>query len=134
MQKTRKRQRRRGVGAAALAVALGLASLATAMPGNAAPAVTAPGTNAPGTTLPNNKPDAPDNPACSSSSVQLTAGTGSAPQNLCVPAQATEADKTLLVWNKPGSYDDVVDYRVYINGRPVGTAEENARIHSPAQE
>jgi exo-poly-alpha-galacturonosidase len=47
---------------------------------------------------------------------------------------ATDDSKTLLVWNKPDLYDDVVDYRVYMNGVAIGTAEENARMHSPAQE
>ena len=75
-----------------------------------------------------------DTPACSESSVHLESGTATAPQNLCVPALATDENKTLLVWNKPDVHPDVVDYRVYMNGHAVGTAEENARVHSPAQE
>ncbi|MFK0009328.1 glycosyl hydrolase family 28 protein [Paenarthrobacter sp. NPDC090520] len=122
MQTFRKKQLSPGVGAVALAAALGLATLA------------APATASPGTAAPGNRPGAADSPACSSSSVQLTQGAGTSPQNLCVPAQATEEDKTLLVWNKPGSYVDVVDYRIYMNGQPLGTAEQNARSHSPAQE
>lgn len=120
MQKAHKRERLRKASAAALATALGLATLgALGSPAAAAPA---------------DRPGAADNPACSSASVQLGTTTGTAPQNLCVPAQATEHNKTVLVWNKPGIYDDVVDYRVYMNGQALGTAEENAKIHSPAQE
>lgn len=112
------RTKRARLGTAVLAV--GLASLtAFGTPAAAAPA---------------KKPGGTDSPVCSSSSVMLTAGTGNAPQNLCVPAQATDHSSTLLVWNKPADYADVVDYRVYMNGRPLGTAEENAKIHSPAQE
>ncbi|WP_426004572.1 glycosyl hydrolase family 28 protein [Paenarthrobacter sp. NyZ202] len=112
------RTKRARLGTAVLTV--GLASLtAIGTPAAAAPA---------------KKPGGTDSPVCSSSSVMLTAGTGNAPQNLCVPAQATDHSSTLLVWNKPADYADVVDYRVYMNGRPLGTAEENAKIHSPAQE
>lgn len=120
MQRTHKRERLRRVGVATLATALGLASLSAL--------------GSPASAVPANEPGSADSPACSSASVQLIATTGSAPQNLCVPAEATEHNKTLLVWNKPGVYDDVVDYRVYINGQPLGTAEENAKTHSPAQE
>ncbi|MCW3768168.1 glycoside hydrolase family 28 protein [Paenarthrobacter ureafaciens] len=120
MQKTRNRERLRRVGVATLATALGLASLSAL--------------GSPASAVPANKPGSADSPACSSASVQLIATTGSAPQNLCVPAEATEHNKTLLVWNKPGVYDDVVDYRVYMNGQTLGTAEENAKTHSPAQD
>lgn len=118
MQVARTPQKRnhRLAGAAAT-VLIGLTSLA---------AVAAPATAAP--------PGSQDSPACSSSSTRLETGTAHAPQNLCVPALATDDSSTLLVWNKPDLYSDVVDYRVYQNGKPIGTAEENARLHSPAQE
>ncbi|HSU45798.1 MAG TPA: fibronectin type III domain-containing protein, partial [Arthrobacter sp.] len=110
-------KRGRRLAGAAATVLIGLTSLtAVAAPASAAP----PGTN--------------DSPACSSASVRLEQGTGRAPQNLCVPAAATDDTTTLLVWNKPDLYDDVVDYRVYRNGATIGTAEQNARQHSPAQE
>ncbi len=102
---------------AAAVILLGFTSLTvTALPGSAAP------------------PGKKDSPTCSSTSVHLAPGTGRAPQNLCVPAVATDETTTLLVWNKPDLYDDVVDYRVYRDGKVIGTAEENARLHSPAQE
>ncbi|MDI2035542.1 glycosyl hydrolase family 28 protein [Paenarthrobacter nitroguajacolicus] len=118
MRSTRRKPKfRRSLGGAALAAVMGLTSVAAmGSPASAAPTGKA------------------DSPACSSSSVDLDSGTSRAPQNLCVPAQATDSNKTLLVWNKPDIYDDVVDYRVYMDGRAVGTAEENARIFSPAQE
>ncbi|MDQ0733165.1 glycoside hydrolase family 28 protein [Arthrobacter sp. B1I2] len=111
------RKRGRRLAGAAATVLIGLTSLtAVAGPSSAAP----PGTD--------------DSPACSSSSVRLDQGTARAPQNLCVPAAATDDTTTLLVWNKPDLYEDVVDYRVYSNGAPIGTAEQNARQNSPAQE
>jgi len=118
MQPPRTNQnRRRSLLGAAAAVLIGLTSItATAAPSSAAPL----GGN--------------DTPACSRTSVHLESGTGRVPQNLCVPALATDDSKTLLVWNKPDLYDDVVDYRVYMDGVVIGTAEENARMHSPAQE
>jgi exo-poly-alpha-galacturonosidase len=57
-----------------------------------------------------------------------------APQHLCVPAAATDATSTLLVWRKSDLDHDVVDYVVYQDGDPIGTAEENARTHGAAQE
>lgn len=112
----RKPEIRQSLGGVALAAVMGLGCVVAAgPPASAAPA---------GKT---------DSPACSTSSIHLDSGNGRAPQNLCVPAQATGSDKTLLVWNKPDVYDDVVDYRVYMNDRALGTAEENARIYSPAQ-
>lgn len=120
MKPIRRKAAGRSLGNAALVAVLGLASLsALGEPATAAPA---------------HKPGASDSPSCSSTSVLLTSGATRAPQNLCVPAQATEHNKTLLVWNKPDVYGDVVDYRVYMNGQALGTAEGNARIHSPAQE
>ncbi|MDQ1052827.1 exo-poly-alpha-galacturonosidase [Arthrobacter sp. SORGH_AS 212] len=111
------RKRNHRLAGAAATVLIGLTSLtAVAAPASAAP------------------PGSQDSPACSSSSTRLEAGTAQAPQNLCVPAAATDDTSTLLVWNKPDVYGDVVDYRVYQNGAPIGTAEENARQFSPAQE
>jgi exo-poly-alpha-galacturonosidase len=111
------RNRGRGVLGAAATVLIGLTSLtAIAAPSAAAPA----GKN--------------DTPACTSASVRLVSGTSPAPQNLCVPALAADDSKALLVWNKPDIYANVVDYRVYMDGVAIGTAEENARLHSPAQE
>jgi exo-poly-alpha-galacturonosidase len=116
VDRTPRKRGRRLLGAAATALITAASLTAVAGPGSAAPA----GKN--------------DAPACSSSSVLLASGTGRAPQNLCVPALATDDSKTLLVWNKPDVYQDLVDYRLYRDGVPIGTAEENARQHSPAQE
>ncbi|MCP2048518.1 UNVERIFIED_ORG: exo-poly-alpha-galacturonosidase [Paenarthrobacter nicotinovorans] len=113
----RKPELRHSLGGITLAAVMGLTCVAAVgLPAGAAPAAKT------------------DSPACSSTSVHLESGNARAPQNLCVPSQATGSDKTLLVWNKPDLYDDVVDYRVSMNGRTLGTAEENARIFSPAQE
>ncbi|MDD7836334.1 glycoside hydrolase family 28 protein [Paenarthrobacter sp. AB444] len=113
----RKPQSRHRLAGTMLAAVMGMTSVAAvALPASAAPAGKV------------------DSPACSSTSILLSGGSGRVPQKLCVPAQATDSTKTLLVWNKPDIYDDVVDYRVYLNGRAVGTAEENARTFSPAQE
>ncbi|MGR0161839.1 glycosyl hydrolase family 28 protein [Paenarthrobacter nitroguajacolicus] len=121
MQSTRRKpQPGRTLRQATLVAVLGLASM-TAL---GSPAIADP----PG------KKGSDNSPSCSSASVLFKSGSNPAPQNLCVPAQATADNKTLLVWNKPDIYSDVVDYRVYMNGKSLGSAEENARVHSPAQE
>lgn len=56
-----------------------------------------------------------------------------APQDLCVPAAATDATGTQLVWRTSDRDQGVVDYVVYQDGRRIGTAEQNAAGHSAAQ-
>ena len=55
------------------------------------------------------------------------------PQNLQVPVLAADAQHALLVWNKPANYQDVRDYKVFMDGKLLGSALENLRKHSPAQ-
>ncbi|MFT4172542.1 MAG: glycoside hydrolase family 28 protein [Rhodocyclaceae bacterium] len=56
-----------------------------------------------------------------------------APQNVRVPAQAYDDASIILVWEKPAAYADVVDYRVYIDGKLAGTASANNDRSSPAK-
>ena len=48
-----------------------------------------------------------------------------APFGLRVPALATDDKSTVLVWEKPLLYRDVVDYNVYQNGKRIGSANAN---------
>jgi exo-poly-alpha-galacturonosidase len=56
-----------------------------------------------------------------------------APANLCVPAAATDATSTQLVWRTSDRDTGVVDYVVFADDRPIGTAERNATVHSAGQ-
>jgi exo-poly-alpha-galacturonosidase len=79
------------------------------------------------------RPLAGDTPACVPRDIHEPSSSA-APQHLCVPASATDATSTLLVWRKSDLDRDVVDYVVYQDGDPIGTAEDNARAHGAAQE
>ncbi|MEC5385099.1 glycosyl hydrolase family 28 protein [Uliginosibacterium sp. H3] len=73
------------------------------------------------------------------SSLAHAKGEGAAQSTAQVPARvqvlqlASEADRIVLAWNKPEQYADVRDYKVFMNGKLLGSASDNARRHSPAQ-
>ncbi|WP_186328441.1 fibronectin type III domain-containing protein [Paenibacillus sp. 32O-W] len=56
-----------------------------------------------------------------------------APMNLRVPPMAYDEQSIILVWEKPEEYSGIRDYRVYQDGKFIGTANENTAIHSPAR-
>jgi exo-poly-alpha-galacturonosidase len=56
----------------------------------------------------------------------------SIPKDLHIPAMTADEKSVVLIWNKPDNYGNIVDYRVYINGRRHGLSSENNKIHSPA--
>jgi exo-poly-alpha-galacturonosidase len=53
------------------------------------------------------------------------------PQNVQVPALAYDEKSITLVWGKPEVYDNIVNYNIYMNGKLVGTANDNKT--SPAK-
>lgn len=57
-----------------------------------------------------------------------------APTGLKVPALAFDDHSIVLVWQKPADYTTYkpVDYKVYLNGKAIGSARENAAKFSPA--
>lgn len=55
------------------------------------------------------------------------------PTKVFAPAYAIDEHSIVLAWNKPEDYRPITDYRVYMNGKPLGTASANARAHWPAQ-
>lgn len=50
--------------------------------------------------------------------------------DLQVPTLAYDDTSIGLVWQKPEKYDNVADYKVYINGESVGTARENYKVNA----
>jgi exo-poly-alpha-galacturonosidase len=54
------------------------------------------------------------------------------PQNLQIPAMAHDEHSVVLVWNKPDKYNNIVNYRVYVNGRSYGLSSKNNKANSPA--
>lgn len=54
----------------------------------------------------------------------------SAPKNLRVPALAYDEKSITLVWDKPDNYANIDDYNVYMNGKKIGSANEQS---SPAK-
>ncbi|HEX5127532.1 MAG TPA: fibronectin type III domain-containing protein, partial [Rhodocyclaceae bacterium] len=58
---------------------------------------------------------------------------GYTPLHVRVPPLAVDDKSIVLVWNKPDDYSNIVDYKVYMNGKLLGTASENARQYSVAQ-
>ncbi|GAB2899809.1 glycoside hydrolase family 28 protein [Uliginosibacterium flavum] len=62
----------------------------------------------------------------------LAAAVGIAPTGLRVPALAYDDHSIVLVWQKPADYAKVVDYKIYLNGKAIGSARENAAKFSPA--
>ena len=50
--------------------------------------------------------------------------------DLQVPTLAYDDTSIGLVWQKPEKYDNVADYKVYINGEPAGTARENYKVNA----
>lgn len=57
---------------------------------------------------------------------------GLVPSGVRSPSLSQDASSFLLVWEKPARYAEVADYRVYIDGRPAGTASENHAHVAPA--
>jgi exo-poly-alpha-galacturonosidase len=55
------------------------------------------------------------------------------PFQLEVPTLAFDENSIVLVWHKPESYSDVVDYHVYMDGELLGRAEPNNTQFSPAK-
>ena len=55
------------------------------------------------------------------------------PSQLEVPTLTDGEGHLLLIWHKPESYGDVVDYNVYMDGRLLGGAEANNARFSPAK-
>jgi exo-poly-alpha-galacturonosidase len=55
------------------------------------------------------------------------------PRRLEVPTLAYDDTSIVLVWHKPDSYADVVDYNVYMDGRLLGSAAANNGAVSPAK-
>ncbi|MFT3734986.1 MAG: glycoside hydrolase family 28 protein [Rhodocyclaceae bacterium] len=55
------------------------------------------------------------------------------PADLEVPALSADDTSLVLVWRKPENYGDIRDYQVFMNGKLLGGARENAQRHSPAQ-
>ncbi|VBB08413.1 fibronectin type iii, partial [Lucifera butyrica] len=53
------------------------------------------------------------------------------PQNLKVPALAFDEKSITLTWEKAADYASIIDYNIYLNGKRIGTANENAG--SPAK-
>ncbi|MEN3113108.1 glycoside hydrolase family 28 protein [Uliginosibacterium paludis] len=68
-----------------------------------------------------------------SSSLSSTASALPAPVDLQVPTLAYDDTSITLVWKKPDDYSKIVDYRVYMNGKPLGLASANNSTHSPAK-
>lgn len=62
----------------------------------------------------------------------LCAAAGVAPAGLAVPPLAFDDHSIVLVWQKPSDYAKVVDYRVYQNGKLIGSARENVARYAPA--
>ncbi|MDP5239660.1 glycoside hydrolase family 28 protein [Uliginosibacterium sp. 31-16] len=56
-----------------------------------------------------------------------------APKSLQVPTLAFDDTSITLVWKKPDNYANVVDYRVYQDGKLLGTANANNTQFSPAK-
>ena len=50
--------------------------------------------------------------------------------DLHVPTLAYDDTSIGLVWQKPEKYDNVADYKVYINGESAGTARENYKVNA----
>jgi exo-poly-alpha-galacturonosidase len=47
------------------------------------------------------------------------------PQDLAVPSLAYDDSSITLVWHKPDNYKDIVDYNIYMNGKLIGSANDN---------
>lgn len=58
------------------------------------------------------------------------AGIVPAPQQVNVPAMAYDEGSITLVWQKPPVYEDITNYNVYMDGKLIGTANDNT---SPAK-
>jgi exo-poly-alpha-galacturonosidase len=49
-----------------------------------------------------------------------------------VPALALDDSSVVLVWRKPSDYANIVDYKVYRDGKFIGYSSESNNAHSPA--
>jgi exo-poly-alpha-galacturonosidase len=56
-----------------------------------------------------------------------------APQKLQVPTLAFDDHSAVLVWKSPENVDNVVDYQLYMDGKPLGLASQNNDEFSPAK-
>lgn len=56
-----------------------------------------------------------------------------APSKVVVPTLAYDDTQILLVWEKPENAEGIVDYRVYMDGKSLGSANANNDQHSPAK-
>jgi exo-poly-alpha-galacturonosidase len=61
----------------------------------------------------------------------IAAAAGAIPAGLQIAPLSVDDNSMVLVWQKPIGYAKVVDYQVYLNGRAVGTARQNAARFSP---
>ncbi|WP_432463087.1 glycosyl hydrolase family 28 protein [Agarivorans sp. QJM3NY_33] len=50
-----------------------------------------------------------------------------------VPTLAYDDRSLVLAWNKPDNGQQIVDYRVYQNGQPLGLSSQNNTTHNPAK-
>lgn len=73
-----------------------------------------------------------DSAACAAA-VAVAQGSSTTPGGLCVPTLAYDDTTISLVWQKPANYANVVDYRVYQDGKLLGLASANNTTHSPAK-
>lgn len=55
-----------------------------------------------------------------------------APQVLKVPSVSADEKSLVLMWEKPDTYSNIADYKVYMNGALLGKASENFASNSPA--
>ncbi|WP_297419993.1 glycoside hydrolase family 28 protein [Clostridium sp.] len=47
------------------------------------------------------------------------------PQDLAVPTLAYDDSSITLVWHKPDDYKDITNYNIYMNGKLIGSANDN---------
>ena len=76
-------------------------------------------------------PDSPGPQTPPSGSRRHSRNTGSYDvTGLQVPVLAYDDTSVTLVWNKPENYESVEDYRIYLDGKPIGRARENFAKHA----
>ncbi|AUG07672.1 glycosyl hydrolase family 28 protein [Pseudomonas sp. S09G 359] len=56
-----------------------------------------------------------------------------APSKVQVPTLAFDDQQIILVWEKPADHADIKDYRVYANGKLLGSSNANNDLVSPAK-
>ncbi len=61
-------------------------------------------------------------------------GSGSSPvSEVIVPTLAYDDTSVVLTWHKPDNYSNIVDYRVYQNGKAIGLASDNNDTNNPGK-